>query len=524
MPSQRDHLFAFSIGICVLAIVTIPYILASQSGGTDYVFNGFLLNPIDGNSYIAKMFQGWEGNWRFKLPYTADSGNGAYLFLFYIFLGHLARIVDLPLLLVFHAARLLGSSLLLWMLWRYFREVISTSRPRKLAFALAAFGSGIGWLLIPLGAFTSDFWVAEAYPFLSAYANPHFPIGLCLLLWIVLPRQEHGIRVRDSASLCLASLALSVINPFGVVIAIMILGGEILLGIVRKSWSQISLLRVILLTVCGLPLLIYDFWVASTDPVFDGWNAQNLTPSPPLWDLIAALSPALLLAIFYVWKMIRSSKETVFQGDGTSSKLAPLIVWAGLGLILMYFPVGLQRRFMMGLFIPLAGLSALALELIALEKPQRYRTSVIALFLLALPTNLVVLLAAFQGISTIDSKIYLTQSEAKALDWIVENTDSNALVLSGPETGLYIPSFTGRRVVYGHPFETVDADVQELAVAQFFSGELSTDEAQDFINAYGVDYIFYSSRERAFSEIPLSPNWVLKFQNDEVNLFEVRLP
>ena len=83
MSARRDRWFALLISLCVLLLVTIPYFLAARSAGTDYEFSGFLLNPLDGNSYLSKMFQGWEGNWRFKLPYTADPGEGAYLFLFY---------------------------------------------------------------------------------------------------------------------------------------------------------------------------------------------------------------------------------------------------------------------------------------------------------------------------------------------------------------------------------------------------------------------------------------------------------
>ena len=72
-------------------------------------FLDFLYNPQDGNSYLAKMYQGWEGNWRFVLPYTAEAGEGAYLFLFYILLGHIARVCGLSPILIFHLVRVLCS-------------------------------------------------------------------------------------------------------------------------------------------------------------------------------------------------------------------------------------------------------------------------------------------------------------------------------------------------------------------------------------------------------------------------------
>ena len=99
-------LLVFSI-ILVLILTSAPYYLAARGGGEDYVFAGFLMNPLDGNTYLAKMYQGYQGNWKYTLPYTAVKGEGAYLFEFYLFLGHLARLFDLPLIIVFHLARLL---------------------------------------------------------------------------------------------------------------------------------------------------------------------------------------------------------------------------------------------------------------------------------------------------------------------------------------------------------------------------------------------------------------------------------
>ena len=138
MSRFRDSWFAIVISLIVLCLVSLPFILAGRASGTDYVFSGFLFNPFDGNTYIAKMQQGWQGNWRFTLPYTADSGGGAYLFVFYLGLGHLARIFNLSNIVVFHLARLLGAILLLWTMWRYFgRDFLNTTlskicfRPRR---------------------------------------------------------------------------------------------------------------------------------------------------------------------------------------------------------------------------------------------------------------------------------------------------------------------------------------------------------------------------------------------------------
>jgi hypothetical protein len=70
-------------------LTLLPYLWANAAAGSGHVFAGFLLNPLDGATYLAKMRQGWEGNWLFTLPFTADPGPGSFLFTYYLLLGPL---------------------------------------------------------------------------------------------------------------------------------------------------------------------------------------------------------------------------------------------------------------------------------------------------------------------------------------------------------------------------------------------------------------------------------------------------
>jgi len=107
-------------------------------------------------------------------------------------------------------------------MWRFFSVSLQESRLVKVAFALAALGSGMGWLASFLGVFTADLWVAEAYPFLSAYANPHFPLALAILMWVLTPFRENswpeGTLVRALLTV-LAGVGLGIVLPFGVLVA-----------------------------------------------------------------------------------------------------------------------------------------------------------------------------------------------------------------------------------------------------------------------------------------------------------------
>ena len=146
MQRTRIDWFPVLIGGIFLLVVTVPYLLAYQRAGDALRFAGFLLNPIDGHSYLAKMHQGWQGVWRFTLPFTVEAGDGGYLFLFYLGLGHLARIFALNNQLVFHLARITSAALMVASLWYFFGGVFDDKWTRRLAYSLALFGSGFGWL------------------------------------------------------------------------------------------------------------------------------------------------------------------------------------------------------------------------------------------------------------------------------------------------------------------------------------------------------------------------------------------
>ncbi len=542
-PSSRISWIYLAISVAFILLITLPFVYAYLAAGSSYVFEGFLVNPIDGNSYLAKIYQGWEGNWRFKLPYTVNAGDGAYIFLFYLFLGHLSRILGLSTILTYHLTRI-GAALAMLVAIKNFFNVLSVpSTLRPLAFGLAAFGSGLGWISLLFGGMTADFWVSETYPYLSALSNPHFPLGIALLLWMVTPSRQTDIeeipialsfweRWKHTWVISMASLILAIISPFGVIIALTIMTGMILwdmggmlrrgeLGIYLENFRQkISMSypgyqavtrainKVFWISLGGGPMLLYYLWVTGTNPQLAGWNEQNLTPSPPVWDLVLSLSPAILLALGGIWYMRLNGKR--------SERL--LAVWMVLSLLLLYIPFGLQRRFMMGLYIPVVGLAVMGLWQMAAVNPRMLKILGVLLLLFSLPTNLLLLTISAQGIPSHSELFYLTNDESAAMEWIEKNTPLDAVILASPNTGLFIPARTGRGVVYGHPFETVEAEENQAAVIRFFQGKPLQEDVEIMTV---VDFIYLGPRERALGGPVSLAGFDQVYHNNQVAIYQV---
>ena len=497
----------FGFLLLMLLVITVPYLAAYQAGGQDFVFGGFLLNPQDGNSYLAKMEEGRLGAWRFTLPYTAQPGEGAYLFLFYITLGHLAGWLTLSNVLVFHLARLAGAVMLWIALFRFLAEVFSGEpRRRSRAFLLAIAGSGLGWIAALAGGFTSDFWVAEAYPFLSMYANPHFPLGLAILIEL-LRGSLRPLTLRGATWQALLGLLLAVIQPFAVVVTAALLG-------IKSVWESIEAKKfsgwqgVIAAILPGGLFLVYQYWATLSDPVLSGWNAQNLTASPKVWDFLLSFSPAFLMGMVGLFALAKTHQLARYR-------LA--VIWFIAGVVLAYLPFNLQRRFLLGFYLPCVLLAVIGVDFLSARFKLRFLWPLTVA--VALPTNLIILAAGVFGVQSHDPLIYLTRAENQAMEWVAANTDQASIVLASPQCGMYLPARTGRRVLYGHPFETVNADEEKQQVIGFFEGNTAVGQAEAWLTERNVAYIFYGPRERALGEPPVLETSTAVYQSGDVTVY-----
>ncbi len=329
------------------------------------------------------MYEGWRGEWAFTLPYTAEKGAGAPIFLFYIFLGQLSRLTSIPTIWMFHLARIAGVFFLVRELVLFMAGLFPNSKNslRKTA-GLALLGSGFGWILILFGIIISDVWVAEGYPFLSSFSSPHFTIGMALLIRIfsemLLPESAGKI-----ARLLLWGFLIALIMPFGWVSASLVAGIWALVE--WRNSKHLYWRSLVALGSAGGIYLAYQYWAILRDPLLSQWNAQNQTPSPAAWDLLLSFSPALLFAGWGAWRWIRNRHLEPQQ--------RLVLIWFLAGLALLYFPFSLQRRFIFALFIPISILAMAGIQAFMDWRPSFAKKALPVFWISSFLTNGVVIIA-----------------------------------------------------------------------------------------------------------------------------------
>ncbi len=507
---RKEWRWALTWASVMVALTCLPYLYAWQAAPEGLAFGGLLTNPLDGNSYLAKMHQGFRGEWHFHLPFTPEPHDGALIFTYYLTLGRLARLLGLSLPLVYHLARAVNGLLLLLVVYWFFARLERDLWTRRAAFLLAALSSGLGWLAALLGLFTLDLWVPEAFTFYAVLANPHFPLAMALMLVIiglvVRPARRTRLALGGTAG---ASLLLAVVQPFAVFGLFVVLGGYLLAQIAygrRVPWPLVG--RILANGLAAAPVIAYDAWVYTTNPAFAAWSAQNFTPSPPAWDYALSYGLVLILALAGLPGALRRWAP----GDRLS------VAWIAAIVSLLYAPFPLQRRLVMGLHFPLCFLAAQGLRWLASRWPVRRGLLTRTIIGLSTLTNLFLLLGALVAVRSGDPRLFLYHDEVPALAWLRDHAPAEAVVLAAPQTGLLIPAWAGQRVVYGHPFETIQADERKSLVSGFFASPAGR---EGFLASSVVGYVFFGPRERALGDWVAEAGWPVAYQNDTVTIFEI---
>ncbi len=87
------------------------------------------------------------------------------------------------------------------------------------------------------------------------------------------------------------------------------------------------------------------------------------------------------------------------------------------------------------------------------------------------------------------------RGEMEGIEWLAGQGNGRQLVMASEQTGNMIPAASRLRVVYGHPFETIQAESEKQAVTDFFAGAESLDSEIACLDSRNVDWILYGPRE-----------------------------
>jgi hypothetical protein len=499
--SRAELRWVLLASLALMLLTSLPTLYAWSRADADHVFTGFVYNTEDGNSYIAKMRLGARGEWLFRLPFTTEEHRGAWLYTFHLLLGKLAAGLGISLQLMYHLARVVLGLGLLLTVYVFVARFVPDLATRRLAWVLIAVGSGMGWLLILLGAphwlgnLPLDFWVPEAYVFLVIYSLPHLALAEMALLWALLFILDAlaGDRVWHVLLAGVSALVMTIVVPFYPIVLAAIMGMYLLLLMVRERripWREIGLST--LMGLFTLPVVLYTVWVTSSDPVYGTWARQLEIMSPHPAHYLLGYLPLLLPAVWGFNAFIAQWKQSEGTAIYGQPGLLP-IAWLAVGPLLAYAPFVSQRRLVVLIQVPLAILAALGLQIWF-----RARRSAIVAYVGVSSLSIVLLLAGSIGpIRQQSAPIYQPGAEVAALDWLSAHSRPGEAVFATFGVGNVIPAQTDLIAFAGHGPETIHATEKRTVIERFFQAETSDIWRESVLSDYQIAFLFYGPQEHA---------------------------
>lgn len=494
--------------LAVMAFTCLPYLFGWYITPPGFQYMGLLANPDEHNVYLGWMRQAERGHLLFFDPFTTEPQRARFFHGFFLALGLAARVTHLPLIWVYHLARVASGMLLLVGVYRLAAQLLEGRLGRRLAWAFAAFSSGLGWLYAlahPAAAvhpidFGPGLVMPEAITFLSLLLNPLF----CFSVWLMIALFTAYLAAVRSGSWKLAALGglagliLGNAHTYNVITVWATLAVYVAaVAIMRRRFPTREVLFGGLIAVMSAPFVIYQYWLFETDPVFQE-KALTLTLTPP--PIFFLLGYALVLALAAPGAVLALARRNEAQ--------TLMVLWAGVTLLLVFAaPFSFQRKLAEGVHIPLSLLAALFVaNWIAPRVPGRAAVAVAALLVVVTaPSNVFFLARGLRDLTTNNAAyvetlmppLYLRADTVAAMSWLRERTRMSEAVLCLPLDGSYIPGAAGNKVYIGHWAETLRYPDKLASVLWFFSERPRPGQRNEFMQANGLRFVLYTPNEAA---------------------------
>jgi len=476
-------------GLALAVVTAVPYLYAYAVQPSGHVFMGFFYLGDDANTYLAKMRQGWEGSWSWENRYTTETSPSAYLFLFWIVLGHLAALLNLPLIVTFHLARVAAAFALMAAAWFMICHFVEDRAARRFAFLFCAVGLGMGYVIQAFGqpvifghqTDTLDWRMPELTAFYSVLALPHFAwsgafaaagIGLT---FIAIQRGSISLAVLAG----LAWLGQASIHPQMPIL----MGGATLVALALRPPSPRGWIAAAVAFAIPAPYILYSYLAFVGNPEVQRWTFHSKNSLPPeSISLVVAVAPQLLLALVGLpGALRRRTREDLF-----------LVAWLVLLAAILYLPNpagDLRRRFLDGLYLPLVILGARGMYETILPRLRSVRARRLIPFsyvcFAAIGSAFLVL--APMAVAS-NPQYTVTTAEYSGLSWL--GGEPAGRVLAMPGVGLYVPAYSPDTVYVGHYDETFDYVNKTKTALAVLTGK---SDLQQFVQANHIRYVVWTA-------------------------------
>lgn len=491
----------------------------------------------DYNVYLSKIRQGLEGRSSVVDKYdNHPQDKGIFLVMIYLISGKIGSIFKLNPTLTYHLLRVFTSvswiSTIIFLNVYFLKKMSLINLGVTLSFLTASFPvfyqfDNQLWITFYMN------WWQELDILKRISFIPHDTLNYIFISIFTILLSQIDKNKKYFIILCILLFLSVFIQPSA---AILFLISWCLYQIINFIWSMSSNGKLIKQTFVifmsiFLPLL-YVKSVTSSYP----WKAlMDFHDNPLVFnikDYILALGPVFFTGIAGgLLVLIKKRREML--------GLVTWILGASIAIILFkFFPYQSLRFIQTANHIPLAILSVYLLQ-------ELWKKSKIIKFIIFITIIMIIINGLIQSYFSLKSQTQFINQRARAtvplvpyppqvmyplndfyngLKWLEKNTDHQTVVLSKITAGNYIPAYSGNFVYVGHVAETPHYDDRIKKTDEFFSGNLSDEQALKFLKTENINYIFYGPQEKenSLKDINIYSFLLPVYQTPLVTIYKVK--
>ncbi len=511
-----EQTFFVGLGIVALLLASLPYVIAWLQTPPGHVYTGLLHNIDDGAVYRSWMHQVALGRFFQENWFCVEPQRSVLFNVWFLILGTISK--GTGLVAAEHFGRVAGGAFLLWGIARLVRETIPGDRARRLAFALACFGGGLGWLwggFEPARGFDKqpiDLFQPEAVTFLTLHYSPLFAPATAAMVWFAVSflRAERTGSVRDWG---VAAACIALLGNFHSYDIVQLLA---LAGLYRtvsdagaRRMDRAGWARLVGLGIAAAPTAGWVWWATKVDPLFHA-RALTQTWTAPIWVVLLGLGIPVLLAPFALRDKTVPADCRRFLG-----------LWVVAALLVAYLPVEFQRKMLMGVHVPVALLGGIGLDWITRRLGGDFPRIAAGFAVLAtLPSSLLFVGTELSRLpsnsGSTQYRPYWRRGEVDALAWLTRNAATGDKAIASPDPtshlrfpfvaamphlSVWLPAMAGVKADNGHWSETIDYPRKLSRANAVFSARTTDAERVRVLRDAGIRWLVY---DRRLADGPLS--------------------
>ena len=495
-----DKMVLLVVGI-MLIIVASPWLIGLVRQQPGHIYTG-LTGELwsDQVVYFSWINQAREGAWLFKNLFTAEEQQPSFFHSLWLGLGKVANLFSLSTPIIFHLARLFLAGLFLFVLYFFIGRLVVKQGTRLLMLLVIGLGAGWGWLFYVFKVyqlvFTKyavfhilpvDVYWAEFFALRSMWHSPLTILSQLLLLLIFWCFLVNYKRFTWSSFIVVGGLILflSFVHPYDIFTVF----GVLFIFFILRFWQSKKLewrnwLRVVGWALFVVPAVIYFLWLFTTQPAFAGWWQQNVPFNHTFFSYFLGYGWLLILPWFYLF----------YLGRHKNVYYTLTFAWYLWGIIIILFNSIFFARWLNGWQISVVNLIS---DIIRLKSKITKRwLTIITLFVFFCSFLPSVFLGWYEIVNKLDGQsppYYQSVDFWQGIEFI-KDLPKEAVILSTPETGLFIAGWSLRPTFISHFHQTAKY-TQKLKETMKFFTEYNPGYFESKLKQWQVSYFVYQVKD-----------------------------